>query len=172
MPVAAMTGRIAELLRPWLGSVMVDHTPLCHRMAMVLYRYGSERLPLADLREEAEDVLFNDLYDALGDRMTLRLDNGVETRIWLRQLPELADISMCALFELLPVHSGTYRMLLDHSLSTGSLSAMRVLYERYRAFQRAEETAELRRVLQERYPGDTDWLADQPSANPEIKEET
>ena len=171
MPVAIMTARIAELLRPWLGSVMVDHTPICHHMALMMYRYGSERLPLAELHQEVENVLFNDLYDALGDRMTLRLDSGAETRIWLRQLPELADISMCAFFELLPVHSGTYRLLLDHTLSTGSLGAMRVLYERYRTFQRTEETAELRRVLLERYPGRPDWLAEPASADPDNEKE-
>ena len=62
-------------------------------------------------------------------------------------------------------------LLLDHTLSTGSLGAMRVLYERYRTFQRTEETAELRRVLLERYPGRPDWLAEPASADPDNEKE-
>lgn len=160
MPVNAMSARIAELLRPQLGSYMVDQTPLCMNAASTLAQYGSGRDTLSDLHESVEQVLFDALYDTLGETMRLRLDNGCETRIWLRMLPELADLTMSALFEMLPVYSANYRILTEYMVSSGSLSAMRVIWLNYRKFLSADESAEIRRVLQERYPGEQEWLAE------------
>lgn len=160
MPVNAMSARIAELLRPQLGSYMVDHTPLCINAASVLAQYGSGRDTLSDVHESVEQVLFDALYDTLGETMRLRLDNGCETRIWLRMLPELADLAMSALFEMLPVYSANYRILTEYMVSSGSLNAMRVIWLHYRKFLSAEESTEIRRVLKERYPGEQEWLAE------------
>ena len=160
MPVNAMSARIAELLRPQLGSYMVDHTPLCINAASVLAQYGSGRDTLSDVHESVEQVLFDALYDTLGETMRLRLDNGCETRIWLRMLPELADLAMSALFEMLPVYSANYRILTEYMVSSGSLNAMRVIWLNYRKFLSAEESTEIRRVLKERYPGEQEWLAE------------
>ena len=160
MPVNAMEARIIELLRPQLGTYIAEHTPLCTTIAAVLSQYGSGRDTLSDLRESIEKVIFDVLYDTLGEQMRLRLDNGCETRIWLRMLPELADLAMSALFETLPVYSANYRILTEYMISSGSLNAMRTIYQHYRKFLSDAESAEIRRVLAERYPGEHEWLAE------------
>ena len=163
--------QLAQALRPYLGTPLVTETSLCAHLAQVINAYAPYRDSFEDLARRVEKCLFDELYAILGLQMILRLDDGRLIRVRMRELPELADEAMGAMFEGMQVYSVSYDNLKDYAMRCGSLSAMRVLYERYRTFQRAEETAELRRVLQERYPGDTDWLADQPSANPEIKEE-
>ena len=162
MPLEAMTGRIRELLRPQLGSPMVEQTQLCLRAAMILAQYGTDRATLEDMRHAVEDVLFDECYNALGENMHVRLDDGRDVRIWLRMLPELADEAMGALFEMLPVYSANYRILMDHTVKTGSLSGMRVLYQMYRKFLSAEDAAEIKRIIRERYPEERcrGWLAD------------
>lgn len=152
MPENTMASRIAGLLRPQLGSMMIDQTPLCRSIAAVLSQYGAGRDMLSDLREAVEQVLFDVLYDTLGERMTLRLDNGCETRIWLRMLPDLADLAMRALFEALPVYSANYRILMEYTVSSGSLNAMVVIWQSYRKFLSTEDGAEIRRILAERCP--------------------
>ena len=162
MPAEAMTGRIMELLRPQLGSPMVEQTQLCSRAAAILAQYGTGRDTLSEMRDAVESVLFDECYNALGETMHLRLDDGRDTRIWLHMLPGLADEAMGALFEMLPVYSANYRILMDYTVKTGSLSGMRVLYQQYRKFLSQEDASGIKRIIRERYPEERcrGWLAD------------
>lgn len=152
MAAETMALRIRELLRPRLGTPMVEQTMLCPRLANVFAEYAASGPVFGEMREAAEAVLFDECYNALGESMHVRLDDGRETRIWLRMLPDLADEAMGALFEELPVYSATYRSLMNYMVSSGSYSALRVLYQQYRKFLSDEDYAELQRVMRERYP--------------------
>ena len=94
--------------------------------------------------------------------MAVRLDDGRLLRVRMQDLPDVADAAMGALFEGMTVYSVNYQTLKDYSLRTGSLSAMRVLYLRYGAFQPPEEKALMARIIRERYPREryAAWLDD------------
>jgi len=116
-------------------------------------------------------VLFGSLYDALGANMTFRLDNGEYRRIYMRDLPALADETMGALFECLETYSVNRQALKDYAMQSGSISAVRVLLQRYHAQLPAEERELLARIVRENYPPEryADWLED--ALRPQITEE-
>ena len=152
----AMCGRIGEILRPWLGSNIVD-AQLCYKAAEILTQ---QNVRFSDMCRAVESLLFNTLYENLGVHMTLRLPDGRDRRIYLAQLPAIADDVMGALFEALPVYSPTYCNLTDYMLKTGSFSAMRTLCLKYRRQLGDQEYARVVNVIRENYPPEryADWL--------------
>lgn len=144
--------QVREALRPRLGSSLVDDTPLCAGIASLLRCYAPYRDTLAELEKRLESYLFDGLYTLLGDSMAVMLDDERVVRIRMRELPELADDAMGALFEAMPVYSVNYQTLKDYSLRASSLSAMRVLLQKYDQYQSPEEKALMGKVIRERYP--------------------
>lgn len=150
-------------LRPYLGTQVVDYTPVAEEVAHTLRSYAPFRDTLEMLSQRVRDVLFDELYSILGPRMTLRLDSGELTRIHMQELPQVADAAMGVLFDGMTVYSVNYQTLKDYSLRTGSLSAMRVLYQKYDEFQSREEKALMARIIRDSYPRAcyADWLKDE-----------
>ncbi|MBR4082618.1 MAG: hypothetical protein IKK21_12615 [Clostridia bacterium] len=144
--------QVAQALRPWLGRALTEETSLCAGAAQIINAYAPYRDTLEDLAARLEKYLFDELYTLLGPAMTLRLDDGRALRIRMRELPELADEIMGAMFEGMQVYSVTYDNLKDYAMRAGSLSAMRVLYQKYGEFQSPDETALLMRIIRERCP--------------------
>ena len=107
-----------------------------------------------------ESYLFDTLYGYLGDDMTVKTDSGELRRIRMRELPQLADDVMGVLFDSMQVYSITYTKLKDYSLHAGSLSAMRVLYQKFDAFQPPEEKELIARIIRDNYPPEhyASWL--------------
>lgn len=152
--------QVREALRPWLGSMLTEQTALCDGALKVLQHYAPYRTTLQELAGQVESYLFDSLYALLGDSMTVLTDDQTLRRIPMDQLPELADEVMGVLFAQMQVYSINYEKLKDYSLRTGSLSAMRVLYCQYDAFQPPEEKELLARIIRDRYPPARyqDWL--------------
>lgn len=158
MPVAISTASVREALRPRLGSDMVEGCDVADRAAHALRSYAPYRDSLEDVNRRVCDALFDALYRCVGPSMTVRRDNGTFARIHMNELPDVADDVLYALFDSLTVYSVSYGLLKDYSLRTGSLSAMRVLMEKYGGFQSAEETALMARIIREGYPPER-WSA-------------
>ena len=144
--------QVAQVLRPYLGRALTEETALCAGAAQVINAYAPYRDTLEDLAARLEKYLFDGLYTLLGPAMTLRLDDGRAVRIRMRELPELADEALGAMFEGMQVYSVNYDNLRDYAMRAGSLSAMRVLYQKYGEFQTAVEIALLVRIIRERCP--------------------
>ena len=163
MPAAVSTYSVKCVLRPYLGSDMVDGTNVPEEAAHVLRAYAPYRDTLEDLAQRLNRVLFDALYAVLGPRMAVRLDNGDFIRIRMQDIPELADAAMGALFDSMTVYSVSFQTLKDYSLRTGSLSAMRVLYQKYDDFQSPEEKQLMARIIRDNYPRNRyeSWLKDE-----------
>ena len=151
MAVAINTYSVKCALRPYLGSDMVDGTPIAEEAAHVLRSYAPYRDTLEDLSQRLCNVLFDGLYSELGPRMTVRLDGGQMVRIHMQDLPQVADAVLGALFDSMSVYTVNFQTLKDYSLRTGSLSAMRVLYQKYDDFQSQEEKALMARIIRDNY---------------------
>lgn len=158
------TEQVARALRPYLGTPLTAETGLCAHLAQVINGYAPYRDSFEELARRVEKCLFDDLYAILGPQMVLRLDDGRLIRIRMRELPELADEAMGAMFEGMKVYSVNYDNLKDYAMRCGSLSAMRVLYQKYADFHSGDEQALMVRIIRERYPAwrFTQWLPDRP----------
>lgn len=163
MPAAVTTYSVKCVLRPYLGSDMVDATPIAEEAAHVLRSYAPYRDTLEELAQRLSNVLFDVLYSVLGPRMTVRLDGGEIIRIRMQDLPDVADAVLGALFDSMTVYSVNFQTLKDYSLRTGSLSAMRVLYQKYDDFQSKEEKALMARIIRDNHPPFLyeSWLKDE-----------
>ncbi len=160
MPASIKTSDVRQALRPTLGTELVDGAPVAEQVAQALRAYAPYRDTFFTLQERLANTLFNLLYSLLGPSMTVRLDDGSSARIRISDLTDIADDAMYALFNSLTVYSVNYENLKDYSLRAGSLSAMRVLYEKYDAFQSPEEKRLMARIIRGGYPQRryTAWL--------------
>lgn len=162
MPAAISTYNVKCALRPYLGTELLSATPLAEEVAHVLRSYAPYRDTLEMLAQRVADAVFNGLYSVLGPKMTLRLDSGSMVRIRMQDIPDVADAVMGVLFDGMTVYSVSFQTLKDYSLRTGSLSAMRVLYQKYDGFQSAEEKALMAQIIRDSHPKEhyAGWLKD------------
>ena len=143
---------IREALRSRFGSALVDIPGIWDRAASLMQRYAPYRDTFSDLAARLEDVLFNTVYEQLGPSMGAQMDDGTVRRIRSTEFRDAADDVMGLLFERLKVYSVTYDSLHAYCMSTGSLSAMRVLYTRFADFMPHSERMLLARIVRDSYP--------------------
>ncbi len=162
MPASVSTYDVKCSLRPYLGTELLTATSLAEDVAHVLRSYAPYKESLEQLAQRVADALFSGLYAALGPQMTLRLDGGAMARIHMQDIPDVADAALGVLFDGMTVYSVSFQTLKDYSLRTGSLSAMRVLYQKYDDFQSPEEKALMAQIIRDSHPRAryAAWLAD------------
>ncbi len=151
---------VREALRSRFGSALVDQPGIWDRTASLLQRYAPYRDTFEDLAARLEDVIFNTVYEQLGPSMGARMEDGSIRRIRSAEMKDAADDVMGVLFENLKVYSVNYEALHEYCMTTGSFSAMRVLYTRYKEFMPPEERKIFARVIRDARPREQweDWL--------------
>ena len=143
---------VAEVLRPRFGSALAGTPGIWDRATVLLQRYAPYRDTFEGLAARLEDALFNIVYEQLGPSMGAQMDDGSVRRIRSAELKDAADDVLGLLFENLKVYSVTYDSLHSYCMTTGSFSAMRVLYTRYTDFMPASERKILARVIRDSRP--------------------
>ena len=143
---------VREALRSRFGSALVDIPGIWDRAAALLQGYAPYKDTFADLASRLEDVLFNTVYEQLGPSMGAQMDNGTVRRIRSAELKDAADDVLGVLFGRLKVYSVTYDALHDYCMSSGSFSAMRVLYTSFSGFMPASERRILARIIRDSRP--------------------
>ena len=161
--------QVRAALQPLLGSGITLGTPLCTELAEAMRSFVSFRETYDDLAERMQSIVFNTLYETLGERMTLRLDDGRQTRIRMSDIPLIADEALGVMFDHLDVYLVSFTKLKEYSMRSGSLSAMRVLYQRFSGYQTPEEQALMIRIIKENNPPERyrSWLRESGSDMPE-----
>ncbi len=150
--------QICEALRPRFGSRLMDEPGIADQAAALLRSYASYKDTFPDLASRVEDVLFNMLYEHLGPSMTVRMDNGTSRRVKTAELKDAADDVMGVLFDQLKVYSVNYDALHAYCMESGSWSAMRILYTRYRDFLPDSERKIIARIVRDSHPA-SEWEA-------------
>ena len=143
---------VEQVLTPWLGTFTAVRTGLAEEAAHILRSYAPYKEDFEALHKRLESFLFSALHGILGPSMTVTRDDGSLVRVYVRDLYYIADDLMGVLFDSLSPYSVNFEALKDHSLRTGSLNAMRVLYQKYDAFQPPEEKELMARVIRENNP--------------------
>lgn len=151
--------RVRQILAEEAGT-QVATPEACARIQALLETYVPRKTDLTAMSERLEDIVFDCLYAGLGRQMMAVLDSGEVRRFRMDDLPELADWMLMPLFESLDVNAANYALLRSMAMENGSVSAMAVLYRRYRDCQSEAELAVLGRVLRGRYPRgrEPEWL--------------
>lgn len=143
---------VEKVLRPWVGSLLLSSSTLAGDIACVLMEYAPYRHTLVQLRDCVAGDLLTGLNRATGGNMTIVQDNYKTRRLNLRDMEWMTDDVMGVVFESLTVFSANFEKLNDYALHEESLAAMRVLYQKYRAFFTDEEYAFLVRMIKSIYP--------------------
>ncbi|MBQ8555239.1 MAG: hypothetical protein IJ438_05115 [Clostridia bacterium] len=149
MAVAIKTEDVRRALAPMLGQRLVAETPLCDHAAELLRRYDPARTTLEELASHVKDAIFGDLYTLLGPRMTLALENGVMIRVRLEDIDTLTDTAMGVLLAALQPPVLTLEGLRAYAMSSGSVSAMRVMLQRYHKVLSKAERDMMQRIIGE-----------------------
>ena len=158
---------VREALRSRLGSSLVDEPGFADPLADILRSYASYKDTFAVLATRVEETLFNMLYDRLGSSMSIRMNDGSFRRFRSVEFKDAADDVMGVFFDQLRVYSVNYESLQAYAMESGSFSAMRVLYTRYRDLMTPEERKVLANVIREAHPESDwkEWLSDNPSVS-------
>ena len=160
MSIAIREEDVRAALEPMLGARFVTVTPICAHTAECLRQYLPGRTLLSDLYALAREVIFGELYQALGQGMLLTLESGVRLRIRLRDIDTLADAALGVLLDALPANLLPLEALREFALDSGLLCAMRVLLQRYGTVLPRMEKEMLIRIVKENHPADRyiSWL--------------
>lgn len=160
MSITIRTDAVRSALEPMLGTQFVLATPLCGDAAEVLSAYTPSCMTLSDMFTRVKDVIFGNLYDALGPSMILTLESGIRLRLRLKDVDTLADAALGVLMDALPANLLPLESLRAFALDSGLLCAMRVLLQRYGSILPSMEREMLIRIVRENHPADryADWL--------------
>lgn len=138
--------RIEAILRETLGDALIDRCPdMVYNVNQTLVRFGRTQDTLSSLFRMLDSSLFNTVYMGT-DRTMLVVNQGRRMRVTTDQIRDLSDRLLALVYENAPVTQQLQDALFDFSRE-GSLSAMRVLAERYPLDQFEREY--LLRVLEE-----------------------
>lgn len=145
---------VRKALAPLLGVRFVTGTSLCEHAAEVMRGYVPGRMTLTELQSELKYAIFGDLYDTLGQGMLLQLENGVRLRLRLKDVDTLTDEALGVLLDSLVPHVMGLSELREFAMQSGTLSAMRVLLQRFGPEMVPMERAMFVRIVRENFPPD------------------
>lgn len=144
--------RVAQTLRPWLGSALVAYVPaVCQTIADRLNAY-SDKQELARLSQGIDSLLFMTVRDLTSGRMVVRLDDETLMRVRVSDFAVMADELLYLLMETLPQDEAHCDLLRQYAMRCGSMSALRALLLRYGAFVNEQEASTLRRITKTCHP--------------------
>lgn len=151
---------VRAAFEPLLGARFVDSTPLCQQTADCLRLYAPSMMTLENMFTRVREVIFGEMYAALGQGMLLTLESGVRLRLRLKDIDTLADEALGVLLDRLPGDQLPLTALRAFALESGLLCAMRVLLQRYGSVLPSMERDMLIRIIQENHPADryAAWL--------------
>ena len=138
-------------LRPWLGAplmqavddVIGEITARLNGFSM----HRDEELALA-----LDSKLFQAVRQATQGSMLVCLEDGSYVRVRLEDFSAMADELMLLVFQEFPADSRHLVYLQQYALKHSSLSALRMLYTRFQAFQTPKELEAIASVARSCYP--------------------
>lgn len=153
---------VERTLRPWLGEFFLSSSSFAEGASALMREYSPYRETLEELRERLERFVLVNINRITNGSMTVMLDNFRAVRLRLRDIASVTDELMGIVFDALSPFSANFERLNEYALHVESLSAMRVLYQRYRSFFTDEEYRFLKSMIRSIYPPEryAHWLKD------------
>jgi len=160
MAIPVEATEVERVLRPWLGSLFLNATPLAELVTEKLSNYAPYRQDFESLYKELELLLVTKLNSLTNGTLTVVLDNYRSRRLSHTVVEAMADDLMGIVFDKLSPFSANFLKINEYSLHNESLNALRVLYQKYASFYSPEEYAFMIRLIKNIYPEDRykSWL--------------
>lgn len=149
-------------LQPWLGSLFLNSNLLLTKLTERMSAYAPYRQSLESLRDELESMLLTGINRYTHGSMMVLNDRYRTIRLGSEHIKWITDDMMGVLFDKLTPFSANFIKLNDYSLRVQSLSALRVLYQKYAAFYSPEELDFMLKMVKRIYSPEKyrDWLKD------------
>ena len=162
MPVPIQPDEVNAALKPWLGVLFLMSTPLSQAMAYQMSQYSPARETFEQLRGRLEQQMLVSLSRATRSSMCIMVENYQTKRLSLRDIEYMTDDLMGLVFDRLTPFQPNYERLNEYALQHESLSALRVLYQKYASFFGEEEYRFMIRMIKSLYPQNRyqAWLSD------------
>ena len=139
MAIPVQVAEVEQVLRPLLGSMLMDSCPLAEQLADFLRTYAPYKQTLEEYRDQLEKLITDLLNRYTHGSMLVVADNYQPVQLGGEQVRRLTDEVMGILFDKLTPFSANFVKLNDYCLHVQSLSALRVLITRYASFYQKEE---------------------------------
>ncbi len=147
--------RISGVIVSRLGFHPWDLSGLAQSVLFLFRGWSAYREPLSALSDRVSNLLFDEFYARLGQRMTFHLQSGVSRRITLDEIRMMTDDLMGLLFETFrPAFPAHYDRLHAYWMETGSPAARACLLSRYADLLPPQEFELIRRYHLENDSGD------------------
>ena len=152
MSVPILREDLEAALQPWLGALFLTSNPLLSRLSDCLRAYAPYRQTLEELRGDVESMLLRGIHYYTHGSMVVLNDSFRSTRLTTEHIKWITDDVMGVLFDKLTPFSANFIKLNDYSLRVQSLSALRVLYQKYNSFYTPEELRFIVNMVKRIYP--------------------
>ena len=150
IPVGARD--VERVLRPWLSELFLRSNTFAEDTARVIQDYAPYRQTLEELHEKLESAMLTGLNRLTQGSMQIVTDQYGTRRLTLQSITWMVDDVMGLVFDSLTPFSANFVKLNDYSLRVESLSALRVLYQKYRAFYTEDELRFMMHMIRSIYP--------------------
>lgn len=162
MAVPIVREELEMALQPWLGSLFLDSNLLLTRLTQRMSAYAPYRQTLESLRDEVESMLLTGINRYTHGSMMVLNDRYRTIKLNSEHIKWITDDAMGVLFDKLTPFSANFIKLNDYSLRCQSLSALRVLYQKYNSFYTKEELDFMVGMIKRIYPPEKyrSWLKD------------
>ena len=162
MAIPVEQREVERVLRPWLGSLFLNATPLSALVTEKIAAYAPYRQDFEDLYKELEVLLITRLNSLTNGTLTVVLDNYHTRRLGQRVVSAMTDDLMGIVFDKLTPFSANFLKINDYSMHNASLNALRVLYQKYASFFSPEEYAFMISMIKNVYPEERyrSWMKD------------
>lgn len=162
MAVPIVREDLELVLQPWLGSLFLNANLLLAKLTDRMSVYAPYRQSFESLRDELESMLLTGINRYTHGSMMVLNDRYRTIRLGSEHIKWITDDLMGVLFDKLTPFSANFIKLNDYSLRVQSLSALRVLYQKYASFYTPEELRFMLDMVRRIYPPEKyrDWLKD------------
>jgi exonuclease VII large subunit len=162
MPVPIHLDDVNDTLKPWLGPLFLMSTPLSQELTYRMMQYSPVRENFDQLREKLEKHILVQINKLTHASMCIMVENYKTKRLTLRDIECMTDDLMGLMFDSLTPLKSNFEKLNEYALQHESLSALRVLYQKYASSFSEEEYAFMIQMIKNLYPKERyrEWLTD------------
>jgi len=141
-------------MRPWVGSYLLESTSLTTEVTNRLMNYDPRSSTFHVLHDQLSDVVLVGLNRATAASMRVILDDYKVRKLSLSDIDQIIDAFMGLLFESLIPFSANFIKINEYAMQHESLSALRVLYVKYKESFTCEQYAFLAKMIIKIYPNE------------------
>ena len=154
MPSLISIDDISDVLCSHIGSFIVASCPLAYDLMMAMSLFHPGKTDFAALHDQLYGIVITGISRATGGSMCIITDEYRSKKLTLKDIDILIDDLMGLMFERLLVFSVNFDKINEYALRVESYNAMRILYQKYRAYFTDEQYAFFIKIMKQIHSSD------------------